>query len=52
MTDLLSIEISLDLKLSLKLDLNIELPEVMGEEGGGFNTDITEWDEEFIEIPM
>ena len=51
-TDLISIEISLDLKLSLKLDLNIELPEVRGEEGGGFNTDITEWDEEFIEIPM
>ena len=44
--------ISLDVSLVLSLDLEIELPEVAGEEGGGFSTDINEWDDEIVDIPM
>ena len=42
----------LSLQLSLSVDLEIELPEVVGEEGGGFNTDISDWIDETVDIPM
>ena len=32
--------------------LEIELPESVGEEEGGFNTDINEWVDEVVDIPM
>ena len=52
-TDLISVDVSLSLQLSLNLDLEIELPEVgEGEEGGGFNADVVEWDDETVDIPM
>ena len=51
-SELLSVDVSLSLQLSLSVDLEIELPEVVGEEGGGFNTDISEWIDEIVDIPM
>lgn len=51
-TELLSVDVSLSLQLSLSVDLEIELPEVVGEEGGGFNTDISDWIDETVDIPM
>ena len=51
-TDLISVDVSLSLKLSLSLALEIELPEVVGDEEGGFNTGVGEWEEEIIDIPM
>lgn len=52
-TDLISVDVSLSLQLSLKMDLEIVLPEVVGEEGdGGFSTDVVEWDDEIVDIPM
>lgn len=51
-TDLIQVDVSLSLKLSLKLTLEIELPEVVGEDSGGFNTDINEWVDEVVDIPM
>ncbi|MGN0221040.1 MAG: DUF5119 domain-containing protein [Prevotella sp.] len=51
-TDLIVVDVSLSLKLSLNLALEIELPKVEGEEGGGFNTGVGEWEEEIIDIPM
>lgn len=50
-TDLISVDVSL--YLTLNLDLEIVLPEVVGEEGGGgFNTDVSEWEDEVVDIPM
>lgn len=50
---LITIDITLSLQLSLKLDLKVELPEVVtGEEDGGFSTDVSEWDDETVAIPM
>ncbi|MGN1045478.1 MAG: DUF5119 domain-containing protein, partial [Candidatus Cryptobacteroides sp.] len=51
-TDLISVDVSLSLQLTLNLDLEIVLPEVVGEEGGGFNTDISEWEDEAVDIPI
>ena len=51
-TELISVDVSLSLQLSLKLELEIELPDVVGDEGGGFNTDVIEWDDETVDIPM
>ena len=51
-TELLSVDVSLSLQLSLNVDLEIELPEVVGDEGGGFNTDINDWMDETVDIPM
>lgn len=52
-TDVISIDVTLALQLTLNLDLDIELPEVVGEEEeGGFNTDVIEWDDEIVDIPM
>ena len=51
-TELLSVDVSLSLQLSLSVDLEIELPEVVGDEGGGFNTDINDWMDETVDIPM
>ena len=52
-TDLISVDVSLSLHLSLNLDLEIELPEVgETEDGGGFNADVIEWDDETVDIPM
>lgn len=51
-TDLISIDVTLSLQLSLNLDLEIELPEVVGNEEGGFKTDINEWEDETVDIPM
>lgn len=51
-TDLISVDVSLSLQLTLNLDLEIVLPEVVGEEGGGFNTDISEWEDEVVDIPI
>lgn len=52
-TDLIQVDVSLSLKLVLNLDLEIVLPEVVGsEEGGGFDTDVTEWEDEVVDIPM
>lgn len=51
-TDLIYIDVTLDLQLTINLNLEIELPEVIGEEGGGFDTDVTEWEDEIIDIPM
>lgn len=45
-------DVSLNLHLSLNLDLEIELPEVIGNEGGGFDPDVSDWEDEIIEIPM
>ena len=45
-------DVGLSLQLSLKLELEIELPDVVGDEGGGFNTDVIEWDDETVDIPM
>ena len=50
-TDLISVDVSL--YLTLNLDLEIVLPEVVGEEGGGgFNTDVSEWEDEVVDIPI
>ena len=51
-TELIQVDVSLSLKLSLNLDLDIELPEVVGEDSGGFNTDVNEWVDEVVDIPM
>lgn len=51
-TDLIAVDVSISLKLSLNLNLEIELPEVTGNEEGGFNTGVTEWEGELLEIPM
>ena len=51
-TDLISIDVTLSMQLSLNLDLEIELPEVVGKDEGGFNTDINEWEDETVDIPM
>lgn len=51
-TELIQVDVSLSLKLSLNLDLEIELPEVVGEDSGGFNTEINEWEDEVVDIPM
>lgn len=52
-TDLISIDVTLSLQFTLNLDLDIELPEVVGEEEeGGFSTDVIEWDDEIVDIPM
>lgn len=50
-TELISVDVSL--YLTLNLDLEIVLPEVVGEEGGGgFNTDVSEWEDEVVDIPI
>lgn len=51
-TDLIYIDITLNLQLTINLNLEIELPEVTKEEGGVFDTDVTEWNDEIIDIPM
>ena len=51
-TDLITVDISLNLQLSLNLNLEIELPEVIGDEGGGFNPDVGEWEDEIVDIPI
>ena len=51
-TELIQVDVSLSLKLTLNLDLEIELPEVVGEDSGGFNTDVNEWVDEVVDIPM
>lgn len=51
-TDLIYIDVTLNLQLTINLNLEIELPEVIGEEGGRFDTDVTEWEDEIIDIPM
>lgn len=53
-TDLITVDISLNLQLSLNLNLEIELPEVIGDEGGGggFNPDVSEWEDEIVDIPI
>ncbi|MGN0191012.1 MAG: DUF5119 domain-containing protein [Candidatus Cryptobacteroides sp.] len=53
-TDKISIDVSLSLKISINLNLEITLPEVVGgdDEGGGFSTDVIEWEDEIIPIPM
>ena len=51
-TDLISVDVTLSLNLSLNMNLEIELPESVGEEEGGFNTDINEWVDEVVDIPM
>lgn len=46
-------DVSLNLQLSLNLDLEIELPEVIGDDnGGGFDTEVSDWEDEIIDIPM
>ena len=50
-TELISVDVSL--YLTLNLDVQVVLPEVVGEEGGGgFNTDVSEWEDEVVDIPM
>ena len=51
-TDLITVDISLNLQLSLNINLEIELPEVIGDEGGGFNPDVGEWEDEIVDIPI
>lgn len=51
-TDLIQLDVSLSLKLTLNLALEIELPEVIGNDTGGFNPDINEWVDEEVVIPM
>ena len=53
-TDLITVDISLNLQLSLNINLEIELPEVIGDEGGGggFNPDVSEWEDEIVDIPI
>lgn len=52
-TDNVKIDVSLSLQLSLNLNLDIELPEVVGDEDkGGFNTDVSDWEDEIVDIPM
>lgn len=51
-TDLIEVDVSLSLKLTLNMAMEIELPEVVGEDTGGFNTDINEWEDEVVDIPM
>mgnify|MGYP003549201492 FL=1 len=51
-TDLITVDISLNLQLTLNLNLEIELPEVIGDEGGGFNPDVGEWEDEIVDIPI
>ena len=51
-TDLISVDVALSMKLSLNMNLEIELPESVGEEGGGFDTDIIDWVDEVVDIPM
>ena len=51
-TDLITVDISLNLQLSLNINLEIELPEVIGDEGGGFNPDVGDWEDEIVDIPI
>ena len=51
-TDLISVDVALSMKLSLNMNLEIELPESVGEDGGGFDTDIIDWVDEVVDIPM
>ena len=51
-TDLIEVDVSLSLKLNLNMAMKIELPEVVGEDTGGFSTDINEWEDEVVDIPM
>ena len=50
-TDLISVDVSL--YLTLNLDLELVLPEVVAEEGGGgFKTDVSECEDEVLDIPI
>ena len=51
-TDCIEVDVSLSLKLTLNMAIRIELPEVVGEDTGGFSTDINEWEDEVVDIPM
>ena len=51
-TDKIVKDINLSLQLYLKLDLEIELPKVVGGAEGDISTDVTEWDDEYVDIPM
>ena len=51
-TDLISVDVSLSLSLNLNMNLEIELPETVGDEEGGFDTDINDWVDEIVDIPM
>ena len=51
-TDKIVKDINLSLQLYLRLDLDIELPKVVGSEEGDISTDVTEWDDEYVDIPM
>lgn len=44
--------ISIDISLIVNISLEIELPKIEGEQGGGFDTNINEWDDEILDIPM
>lgn len=57
----IDLEAQIELNMNLKLDLEIELPEPIGGDdddpsgdhgGGGFRTDVSDWDEEEIDMPM
>ncbi|MGM9791622.1 MAG: DUF5119 domain-containing protein [Candidatus Cryptobacteroides sp.] len=49
-TELMTVDVTLTLQLNLNLD--IELPESVGDEEGGFDTDINDWVDEVVDIPM
>ncbi|MGN1226717.1 MAG: DUF5119 domain-containing protein [Candidatus Cryptobacteroides sp.] len=51
-TELIQVDVTLSLRLNLNMALEIELPETVGEEEGGFSTDINEWVDEIVDIPM
>jgi len=52
----INLETEVKIQLALKLELDIELPEVIGPDpeggGSGFQTDVSDWDNETIDLPM
>lgn len=51
-TELIKVDVTLSLSLNLNMTLEIELPETVGDEEGGFDTDINDWVDEIVDIPM